>query len=67
MPKIKTNKAIKKRFKVSKKGKVVGSRSLKRHMMTDRTAKKKRQSRRDLVLNETDSKRLTLLLGNVKK
>ena len=45
MPKLKTRKAVKKRFRVTKNKKVLSSKSFRRHMMTDRTSKKKRQSR----------------------
>lgn len=45
MPKLKTRKAVKKRFRVTKNKKVLSSESFRRHMMTDRSAKKKRQSR----------------------
>ncbi len=48
MPKMKTNKSVKKRFRVTKKGKVLGNRTLRRHMLTDRSPKKKRQLRRKL-------------------
>lgn len=50
MPKLKTRKAFKKRFRVTKNGKVIGSASLRRHMMTDRSSKKKRQSRGPRVI-----------------
>ena len=48
MPKMKTSKTIKKRFRVTKKGKVLANKTLRRHMMTDRSPKKKRQLRRGL-------------------
>lgn len=44
----KTKKAFKKRFRVTRRGKVLGSRSMRRHMMGDRSAKRKRQSRRGI-------------------
>jgi len=45
MPKLKTRKAVKKRMRITKNGKVMARASLGRHMMTDRSAKKKRQRR----------------------
>ncbi len=48
MPKMKTRKSMKKRYRITKTGKVLASRSKRRHMMTDRTPKSKRQSRRKL-------------------
>ena len=54
MPKLKTNKSVKKRFKITKNGKVKSARSLRRHLMADRSSKKKRQSRGTHVLDKTD-------------
>lgn len=48
MPKLKTKKAMQKRYRITKTGKVMGSRTKRRHMMTDRTPKSKRQSRSKL-------------------
>ena len=48
MPKLKTKKAMKKRYRITKNGKVLANRTLRRHMMTDRSPKKKRQLRRKL-------------------
>lgn len=53
MPKMKTSKTMKKRFRVTKKGKIIGNRTLRRHMMTDRSPKKRRQSRRGLQAPRT--------------
>ena len=50
MPKLKTKKAMKKRYRITKTGKVLASRSKRRHMMTDRTPKSKRQSRLMLAI-----------------
>jgi large subunit ribosomal protein L35 len=58
MPKLKTNKAIKKRFKVTKNGKVLMSRTLKRHMLGDRTSKKKRQARGWQLVDKSDAHRV---------
>ena len=56
MPKLKTNKAFKKRFRVTSRGKVLGSRSLRRHMLADRSPKKKRQKRNALQLEGWEAK-----------
>ena len=45
MPKLKTRKAVKKRMRITKNGKVMAYSTLRRHMLTDRSAKKKRQRR----------------------
>jgi large subunit ribosomal protein L35 len=48
MPKLKTRKAMKKRYRITKSGKVLANKTLRRHMLTDRSPKKKRQLRRKL-------------------
>ncbi|HOE69036.1 MAG TPA: 50S ribosomal protein L35 [Candidatus Omnitrophota bacterium] len=53
MPKMKTSKTMRKRFRVTKKGKVLANKTLRRHMMTDRSPKKKRQLRRKLKAPKT--------------
>lgn len=60
MPKLKTNKAMKKRFRVTKKGKVIGSRSLRRHMMVDRTPKNKRQARLGLGIEGPSAEQIKM-------
>lgn len=62
MPKIKTNKAAKKRFRVTKNKKVLSPKSFRRHMMTDRTSKKKRQSRGMRHVDPADKKKIQLML-----
>lgn len=46
MPKLKTNKAAKKRFKVTANGKVLYRAPGHRHLMSSKSAKKRRQQRR---------------------
>ncbi|HRK61659.1 MAG TPA: 50S ribosomal protein L35 [Candidatus Omnitrophota bacterium] len=48
MPKLKTKKAISKRFRVTKNKKIMANRANRRHMMADKTPKKRRQLRRKL-------------------
>lgn len=62
MPKIKTNKAVKKRFKITKNGKVLASNSFRRHLMTDRTSKKKRRLRQWRQVDPSDKHRIKALL-----
>jgi large subunit ribosomal protein L35 len=62
MPKIKTNKAATKRFKLTKKGKVLSTKSFRRHMLADRSSKKKRHARGWHEVDKTDRKRVKLLL-----
>ncbi len=62
MPKVKTNKSARKRFKITKKGKVLTSQSLRRHLLTDRSSRKKRQSRKWREVSESDKHRIQALL-----
>ena len=62
MPKMKTNKAVKKRFRITKNKKVLSRSSFRRHMMTDRTSKKKRQTRGWRNVDKTDRKRILMVL-----
>ncbi len=62
MPKMKTNKAVKKRFRITKNKKVLSFKSFRRHLMTDRTAKKKRQGRRARLVDPSDRKRILMRL-----
>lgn len=52
MPKLKTKKAMQKRYRITKTGKVLSSRTKRRHMMTDRSPKSKRQSRKMLEVEK---------------
>ena len=62
MPKLKTNKAARKRFKVTSKGKVLMSQTSRRHLLTDKTAVEKRRLRRWTPIDERDRKRIDPLL-----
>jgi large subunit ribosomal protein L35 len=46
MPKLKTNKAAKKRFKITATGKVLFRPAGKKHLMSGKTSKRRRQMRR---------------------
>ena len=52
MPKLKTKKAMQKRYRITKTGKVMSNRTKRRHMMTDRSPKSKRQSRKMLKVEK---------------
>jgi large subunit ribosomal protein L35 len=47
MPKVKTNSSAKKRFKVTATGKITHQKSFKRHILTKKTKKRKRNMRLD--------------------
>ncbi len=52
MPKMKTRKAVAARFRVTGSGKLKMSQPGKRHLLTHKTAKRKRQLRRPGLLDE---------------
>ena len=56
MPKLKTNKSIRSRFKVTAGGKVLSSKSKRRHLLADRSPSKKRRARKKWTMNKVDRK-----------
>ena len=56
MPKMKTKKAASKRLKVRKSGSVKRGHATKRHILTKRTTKNKRQLRGTLTIHASDEK-----------
>jgi len=62
MPKMKTNRSAAKRFRITKTGKVIRSKAYKRHLLTSKNRKTKRQLREDVVLDKGDAKRIRRLL-----
>ena len=63
MPKPKTNKAVKKRVKVTKNGKVLMSRAGKGHLLSKKSSKRRRKLRKKLVACKQDATRLKKMLG----
>jgi large subunit ribosomal protein L35 len=63
MPKMKSNSAAKKRFKLSAGGKVLRRRAFKTHNLEHKTAKRRRAKRRDIGLPEADARTVKRLLG----
>lgn len=63
MPKMKTRKAVAARFKVTATGKLLRRRPGKRHILTKKTAKRKRQLRAPALVAETQLKLYKLLMG----
>ena len=62
MPKVKTNSAAKKRFKKTGGGKIKRACSLRRHIMTKKTRKRKRDLRQGSYISEVDMPRVKQLL-----
>lgn len=54
MPKIKTHSGAKKRFKLTKTGKVKRAHAFKSHILNKKTTKRKRNLRKTVVANETN-------------
>lgn len=63
MPKLKTNKSAKKRFKVTGTGKVLRAKAFARHILTSKSRKRKRSLRKVLVMAEVDMPRVKRMLG----
>jgi large subunit ribosomal protein L35 len=62
VPKMKTRKAVAARFRVTATGKLKASQPGKRHLLTHKTAKRKRQLRRPSLLNEGQLKTYKTLM-----
>lgn len=63
MPKLKTNKAAAKRFKVTGTGKVMREKAYASHILTKKSAERKRRLGKTEELNGGDKKRVKKLLG----
>lgn len=62
MPKMKSHSGSKKRFKVTKRGKVLHKAMNRRHILTKKSNKRKRQLRGSHVVHEADAHRFARLL-----
>ena len=63
MPKQKTNKSVKKRMKITASGKVKRHKCNKRHLLSGRTSKRKRQLRRAEIETGRIAKKYILAMG----
>jgi large subunit ribosomal protein L35 len=63
MPKQKTNKSVKKRMRVTASGKIKRNKSNKRHLLSGRTTKRKRQLRRPAIETGRIARKYILALG----
>jgi len=63
MPKIRTNKAAAKRFKVTGSGKIMRAKAFKRHILTKKNADRKRILGQETEVFKGDVKRVRRLLG----
>ena len=62
MPKMKTNRAAAKRFKVTGTGKLKRSKAYKRHILTKKTRKTKRNLRKPALVDMTNVKTMKKIL-----
>ncbi|MBD3615962.1 MAG: 50S ribosomal protein L35 [Gracilimonas sp.] len=56
MPKMKSNSGAKKRFKVTGSGKIKRKKAFKRHILTKKSSKTKRQLGKDTLVDKADEK-----------
>ena len=64
MPKMKTHRGAAKRFKLTASGKIVRRRSLKQHILTSKTTKRKRRLRQPDLISAADKRKVQSLLPN---
>lgn len=62
MPKLKTNRAAAKRFKKTGNGKLKRNKAYKRHILTKKTTKKKRELRKAAMMDKTNEKVMKKIL-----
>jgi large subunit ribosomal protein L35 len=62
MPKMKSHRGAAKRFKKTASGKLKRSQSMKRHILTKKSPKRKRNLRQGAMVSDADQKRMTRLL-----
>jgi large subunit ribosomal protein L35 len=62
MPKMKTHRGAAKRFKATGTGKVKRSKAFKRHILTKKSPKRKRQLRQSALVSKGDEKRVKRLI-----
>lgn len=59
----KTNRSLKKRFKITASGKLKHKKPGKRHLLAGRTSKRKRQLRKAEVTNDKTAKKYVMAMG----
>lgn len=62
MPKMKTNSSAKKRFRVRPGGTIKRAQAFKRHILTKKTTKNKRQLRGTIEIHESDRNQVSRLM-----
>jgi len=62
MPKMKTHRGAKKRFRITGTGKIMRARANKGHLLSHKTSKRKRRLRQQALVNAVDVRRVKNLL-----
>ena len=62
MPKLKTSKSVKKRIRISKRGKIKHFKAGRRHLLGGKRSKRKRQMGKPAYLKKCDKEAIQLLL-----
>ena len=62
MPKLKTHRGAAKRFKKTGTGKIVRSKAFKQHILTSKTAKRRRDLRGTTIVDDTDVPRVARMI-----
>jgi large subunit ribosomal protein L35 len=63
MPKLKTNRGARKRFRVSGTGKLRRNHAGMNHILTKKTKKRKRKLRKSGLVDSTDARRVQRMIG----
>ena len=63
MPKIRSNRAAKKRFRVTSSGKIMRNHAYKSHILTKMTRKRKRNLGKSVEISDANLKRVKRMLG----
>jgi large subunit ribosomal protein L35 len=63
MPKMKSNRAAKKRFKITATGKIARRRAGKSHILTKKNRKRKRRLRQSTLVHASDAKRMMRMVN----
>lgn len=64
MPKIKTHSGAAKRFKITKKGKILRARAFGNHILEKKSSDRKRDDSKKANVSEADKRNIKKLLGN---
>jgi large subunit ribosomal protein L35 len=62
MPKIRTSRSAKKRFRLTATGKIKRKKAFKSHILTSKTSKRKRKLRKSALVSPEDQKNIKRLL-----